>query len=127
MAAALRVALWEVLRTAARERAGDVLRAGVRVLSHARMELAVTQQLGAARHARTSERTGERNGYRERAWDTRVGTIALRVPRVRDGSCLPSVLEPRTRAERALWPWSRKRMCRACQRGGWTRWCRPWA
>src|SRR3989304_1144979 len=44
----------------------------------------------------------QRNGYRERAWDTRVGTIDLRVPRARDGSYFPSLLDPRKRAERAL-------------------------
>lgn len=54
------------------------------------------------KHARTPERTGQRNGYRERQWDTRVGTIELQVPRVRDGSFFPSLLEPRKRAERAL-------------------------
>jgi putative transposase len=45
---------------------------------------------------------GYRNGTRERTWDTRVGTIELQVPRVRDGSFFPSLLEPRRRAERAL-------------------------
>src|SRR5438270_13371449 len=45
---------------------------------------------------------GQRNGYRERTWDTRVGTLDLKVPRVRDGSYFPSLLEPRKRAERAL-------------------------
>src|SRR6185436_19640792 len=43
-----------------------------------------------------------RNGYREREWDTRVGTIGLRVPRVRDGSYFPTLLEPRKRSEQAL-------------------------
>jgi transposase-like protein len=66
------------------------------------MDLEVEQHLGAARHERTPERTGQRNGARERAWDTRVGTIALRGPRVRDGSYFPALLEPRTRGERAL-------------------------
>jgi hypothetical protein len=80
----------------------DVLREGVRVLSQALMELEVAQYLGAAKHERTPERTGRRNGYRERDWDTRVGTLELRVPRVRDGSFFPSLLEPRKRAERAL-------------------------
>jgi transposase-like protein len=64
--------------------------------------LEVSQHLGAERHERTPERTGQRNGYRERPWDTRVGTIPLRVPRVRDGSYFPALLEPRRRAERAL-------------------------
>ena len=45
---------------------------------------------------------GQRNGDRERTWDTRVGTLDLKVPRVRDGSYFPSLLEPRKRAERAL-------------------------
>src|SRR5438270_9041347 len=45
---------------------------------------------------------GQRNGYRERTWDTRVGTLDLKVPRARDGSYFPSLLEPRKRAERAL-------------------------
>jgi putative transposase len=78
------------------------LREGVRVLAQELMELEVAEQLGAERHERTSERTGYRNGYRERPWDTRVGTIELKVPRVRDGSFFPSLLEPRRRAERAL-------------------------
>ncbi len=80
----------------------DFLREGVRVLAQALMELEVTQQLGAGRHERTEERTGQRNGYRDRQWDTRVGTIDLRVPRVRDGGYIPSLLEPRRRSERAL-------------------------
>ncbi|MBA3450256.1 MAG: IS256 family transposase, partial [Chloroflexia bacterium] len=83
------------LRAALAEPGVDVLREGVRVLE-------VTQHVGAERHTRTVERSGQRNGYREREWDTRVGTIDLRVPRVRDGSYFPSLLEPRTRAERAL-------------------------
>jgi putative transposase len=58
--------------------------------------------VGAKRHERTAERTGQRNGYRERQWDTRVGTIGIQVPRVRDGSYFPALLEPRRRAERAL-------------------------
>jgi len=62
----------------------------------------VSQHLGAERYQRSPERQGERNGYRERTWDTRVGTLELRVPRVRDGSFFPGLLEPRKRAERAL-------------------------
>jgi transposase-like protein len=66
------------------------------------MEVEVSQHLGAERHERSSERTGQRNGYRERQWNTRVGSIELQVPRVRDGSFYPALLEPRRRAERAL-------------------------
>ncbi len=102
MADTVRMALAELLRKAAAEPDVDVLREGVRVLAEAVMDLEVEQHLGASRHERTPERSGQRNGYRERAWDTRVGTIDLRVPRVRDGSYFPALLEPRTRAERAL-------------------------
>jgi transposase-like protein len=79
-----------------------VLREGVRVLAEALMEVEVAQHVGAERHERTPARLGQRNGARDRQWDTRVGTIELRVPRVRDGSYFPSLLEPRTRGERAL-------------------------
>src|SRR5919199_2217929 len=102
MADELRMALEDLLRKAELERNADFLREGVRVLSQALMELEVSQHLGAERHERTLERTGYRNGYRERPWDTRVGTIDLQVPRVRDGSFFPGLLEPRRRAERAL-------------------------
>ncbi len=96
---------WSMALTGLLDKAGgdaDFLREGVRVLSQALMEVEVAQHLGAERHERTASRTGQRNGYRERQWDTRVGSIDLRVPRVRDGSFLPSLLEPRKRAERAL-------------------------
>jgi putative transposase len=101
MAEELRMALVDVLRKAGVEQA-DFLREGVRVLAQELMELEVAEQLGAERHERRPERSGYRNGYRERPWDTRVGTIELQVPRVRDGSFFPSLLEPRRRAERAL-------------------------
>jgi transposase-like protein len=102
MADEVRMALTELLRKAGTEPGLDVLREGVRVLAQALMEVEVDQHLGAERHARSAERSGYRNGYRERSWDTRVGTVALRVPRVRDGSYFPALLEPRTRGERAL-------------------------
>lgn len=96
------MALDGLLRKAQADVGGDFLRDGVRVLSQALMELEVSQHVGAERHERSVGRTGQRNGYRERPWDTRVGSIELRVPRVRDGSYYPSLLEPRKRAERAL-------------------------
>jgi putative transposase len=92
----------ELLRKAELNGDVDVLRAGVRVLRQAVLEREVTQHLGAQRHERTPHRHGQRNGYRERQWDTRVGSLELRVPRVRDGSSFPMLLEPRRRADRAL-------------------------
>jgi hypothetical protein len=75
---------------------------GVRVLAQELMEIEVAQHVGAEKYERGIERTGERNGYRDRTWDTRVGSIELRVPRVRDGGYYPALLEPRRRGERAL-------------------------
>jgi putative transposase len=102
MADEMRMALEALLRKADVEQDVDFLREGARVFSEALMELEVTRHIGAERHERRPERTGQRNGYREREWDTRVGTIELRVPRVRDGSYFPSLLDPRKRGERAL-------------------------
>jgi putative transposase len=102
MAADLNMALEELLRKAELSEDVDFLREGVRVFSQALMELEVTHHLGAQRHERTPARTGQRNGYRERHWDTRVGRIGLRVPRVREGSSFQGLLESRRRAERAL-------------------------
>ncbi len=102
MADEVSMALDELLRKAQISDDVDFLREGVRALAEALMELEVTQHVGAGRYERTPQRSGERNGTRERRWDTRVGSIALRVPRVRDGSYFPSLLEPRRRAERAL-------------------------
>jgi putative transposase len=98
----LRIGLQELLRKATIDRDADFLKEGVRVLSQALMEMEVQEHVGAARHERNPGRMGQRNGYRERNWDTRVGTVELKVPRVRDSSYFPSLLKPRRRAERAL-------------------------
>lgn len=102
MADRVSMALADLVRKAEADGDVDFLREGVRVLSQALMEVEVAQHLGADRYERTGERRGERNGSRPREWDTRVGTVDLQVPRVRDGSYFPSLLEPRKRAERAL-------------------------
>jgi putative transposase len=97
-----RMALMDLLRKAAADPEVDFLREALRVLTQELMEAEVEAHLGADRYERTTERSGQRNGYRTRDWDTRVGSIPLRVPRVRDSSYFPTLLEPRTRAERAL-------------------------
>jgi transposase-like protein len=85
MAEDLRMALQELLRKAELNGDVDFLREGVRMLAQEVMEIEVAQHLGAEKYERAADRSGERNGYRERTWDTRVGSIELRVPRVRDG------------------------------------------
>jgi len=96
----LSIALQELLDKAGADM--DFLREAVRLLAQHLMELEVSRQIGAERHERTPERVTHRNGYRPRLWDTRVGTIELRVPKLRQGSYFPSLLEPRRRAEKAL-------------------------
>jgi transposase-like protein len=98
----LRIELQKLLRKATIDRDADFLEEGVRVLSQALMEMEVQEHVGAAPYERSPARTGQRNCYRERSWDTRVGTVELKVPRVRDSSYFPSLLEPRRKAERAL-------------------------
>ena len=97
------MALLETLRKAMAGGDVDVLREGVRLLAQALMEAEVTELTGLPKGERDPERRlTNRNGYRERRWDTRVGSIDLAIPRVRDGSYFPSLLDPRRRAERAL-------------------------
>jgi len=97
------MSLLETLRKVSAEGDVDVLREGVRLLAAAIMEAEVSELTGVPKGERDPERRlTHRNGYRERRWDTRVGTIELAVPRVRDGSYFPSLLEPRRRAEQAL-------------------------
>ena len=66
------------------------------------METEVEAATGTAKGARTAGRTTQRNGYRERAWQTRAGRIDLAIPKLRKGSYFPSFLEPRRTAEKAL-------------------------
>jgi putative transposase len=66
------------------------------------MEFEAQGRCGAGRHERSAERVNRRNGYRERSWETRLGTLELKVPKLRQGSYFPSFLEPRKGAERAL-------------------------
>ena len=71
-------------------------------MAQALMELEVDEGIGAERYQRTVERKTYRNGYRKRRWDTRVGTVQLKIPKLRKGSYFPSLLEPRRRAERVF-------------------------
>jgi putative transposase len=81
----------------------DLLRESVALMVREIMELEVAQLAGAEHGERApGRRSAQRNGYRDRRWDTRVGEIELEIPRLRTGSYLPSFLEPRKRAEQAL-------------------------
>ena len=66
------------------------------------MELDTEPLCGAAHGERSPDRLNQRNGYRERDWETRAGTVELRIPKLRRGSYFPAFLEPRRTAEKAL-------------------------
>jgi transposase-like protein len=66
------------------------------------MALDVDTLCNASRHERTGARANYRNGYRERSWETRAGTVDLKVPKLRKGSYFPEFLEPRRAAEKAM-------------------------
>ena len=80
----------------------DFLREALAVLVEAVMEADVSVRIGAGLGERTPSRLTQRNGYRERRWDTRVGSLDLQIPKLRQGSYFPALLEPRRRSERAL-------------------------
>lgn len=96
------VDLLELLRKRLGEADLDFLREAVAILADAIMEAEVTAQAGADYGERSPERIAQRNGYRARRWDTRVGSIELEIPKLRRGSYFPSLLEPRRRSERAM-------------------------
>jgi len=66
------------------------------------MELETEAACGAGHGERSADRRNQRNGYRDRDWETRAGTVELRIPKLRRGSYFPGFLEPRRRAEKAL-------------------------
>lgn len=81
---------------------GDFLREAVHRVLRDIMESEVTELTGAGLHERSEDRLAQRNGYRPRTFDTRVGSLELSIPRLRRGSYFPSFLEPRRRSEQAL-------------------------
>jgi putative transposase len=94
-----RLPLAELLQKAGE---GDFLRAVAEAVLQLLMEADVEGLVGAGRHERSPERLNWRNGYRERTLDTRLGSLQLRVPKLRQGSYFPPFLEPRKVSEKAL-------------------------
>ena len=81
---------------------GDFLRQMIGFAAERLMDLELEGLCGAAYGARSEDRTNQRNGYRERRWETRAGSLDLKIPKLRKGSYFPGFLEPRRLTEKAL-------------------------
>jgi len=103
MAATASIDAFEWLRKQIEETAPDPLKTMLTEMVNALMGAEIDAVCGAGYGERSGERVNSRNGYRARPWDTRVGTIGLQIPKLRQGSYFPGwLLEPRRRAEKAL-------------------------
>ena len=96
------VDLLELLRKRGIEGDVDFLLEALRVVAEAVMDADVSAKIRAGHGERSADRSTYRNGYRTRQWDTRVGPMELRIPKLREGSYFPSLLEPRRHSEKAL-------------------------
>ena len=91
--------LWEAFRAGG---GAELVRDAVRLVFQELIEAEAAEAIGAARYERTDSRVAERNGHRRRLLSTQAGDVELKIPKLRKGSFMPSVLEPRRRIDKAL-------------------------
>ena len=104
----------------------DLLREKIGFAAERMMEMEVGAATGAGYGEKNPQRLN-RNGYRDRDWETRAGTVELRIPKLRKGSYFPTFLEPRRLAEKALTAVTRRPTSRASRPARSTTWSRRWA
>ncbi len=104
----------------------DTLREVLEHTLQALIEAEAAGVVGVQPHERSEGRLGYRNGHRQRTVDTRVGRLELGIPKLRQGSFLPSLLEPRRRIERALWAVIQEAWVHGMSPARWTTWWRRW-
>ena len=104
-----RMDLLELLRKRGMDGDVDLLREALRVLVDGIMDAEVSAQIGAQHGERSPERVTYRNGYRNRTWDTRVGTMELHIPKLREGAATsPACWNRGGAARKPCWPSSSK-------------------
>jgi putative transposase len=91
-----------LLQLVEQEADADLVREMLAFAAERMMELEIEAKTGVPVGSRSTDRLNHRNGYRERAWETRAGRIDLAIPKLRKGSYFPTFLEPRRTAEKAL-------------------------
>jgi transposase-like protein len=104
----------------------ELLREMIGFAAQRLMELEVGGLTGAAYGEKDPGRLAQRNGYRDRSWETRAGTVELRIPKLRKGSYFPGFLEPRRMAEKALTAVVQEAYVQGSLPARSMTWCRPW-
>jgi transposase-like protein len=94
------LSLLEAIRKAGIEGDVDFLKEAVQMVAQALIEMEAAEKIGAGKYERTSSRVTYRNGSRLMPWITRVGEVTLRIPKLRQGSFFPNLLEPRSPLEK---------------------------
>src|SRR6266446_4298576 len=119
-----RLVLAELLEKAGE---GDFLRAVAEAVLQLLMETDVEGLIGAGRYERSGERSTWRNGYRDRTLDTRLGSLQLRIPKLRQGSYFRPFLKPRKACEKALVTVIQEAWVGGVSTRRVANWCRGWA
>jgi hypothetical protein len=119
MAGRDRMTIEGVVRRVLRDEQVDVIREPVRVVARELMEAEVSELVGAELgERRPDDRATHRNGYRARRWDTRAGEIELQIPKLRQGSYFPAVLEPRRRGSIKAFVSKPRSLCAPARKNG---------